>query len=166
MFHSRVKPFHIFPTPTGDPEDVLAAYLPHLFPDETASCLGDPGQIVVYASSRYGALQVMVPAYPVARGEGEAGTVEAGRRLFAHYLWGGAMVAADGIEKAVQEEAEQEEGRRRRTMLWRVRGERVLELGAGEYLFLFPLSFLFLAQTCPLTSPRSSRGRVFLSFES
>jgi hypothetical protein len=152
MLHSRIKPLP-GPHPATDndnPVDLLASFLPHLFPDEVASCLGDPGQTVVYASPRHGGLQIMVPTYPVTRTDGGGeGDVEAGRRLFAHYLWGGAMVVADGIESAAQEKEQQydkvrDEGGMERRMWWRVKGERVLELGAGECIFFFFFTCLII----------------------
>ncbi|KAL1961400.1 hypothetical protein VTO42DRAFT_128 [Malbranchea cinnamomea] len=154
--------------------DVFTSFLPHLFPDEAPSCLGDPGKTLLYSSPLYGDLRVVVPGYPAqqeqqsrAAGEGEAangingssnvsgsdsasysaGDVEEGRRLFAHYLWGGAMVVAEGIEEADRlrrsgrfdagssgtggREDELLVSRRRK---WDVKGQKVLELGAGAAL--------------------------------
>ncbi|PGG95812.1 hypothetical protein AJ80_09910 [Polytolypa hystricis UAMH7299] len=156
-----------------DTEDLLSSFLPHLFPDETPPCLGDPGKSLVYESMVWGDVRVRVPDYPAAaqEGEGDKGcegretpqeeqrqeggggggegyNVEAGRRLFAHYLWGGGLVVAEGIERAekalerrrdddgdglgkrgeeIGEGKEEEDD----AMLWRVRGESVLEVGAG-----------------------------------
>lgn len=76
----------------------------------------------------------MVPSYPgqsekrneeIAaglKGEDEkVNEVEEGRKLFAHILWSASMVVAERIEHAAADESN----------IWRVRGERVLELGAG-----------------------------------
>lgn len=68
---------------------------------------------------------------------GREGEVEAGRKLFAHYLWGGALVIADEIErryrvkKGVSSLEENACGNEREERLWDVEGQEVLELGAG-----------------------------------
>jgi predicted nicotinamide N-methyase len=87
----------------------------------------------------------MVPSYPsqserrteeIAAGlpseDGSVNAVDEGRKLFAHFLWSAAMVVAEGVEKAdtlaAQGEIDPD------TAMWTVRGERVLELGAGAAL--------------------------------
>ncbi|RMJ21564.1 putative methyltransferase, partial [Aspergillus sp. HF37] len=103
---------------------------------------GHPGQRLVYASPRYGELDIMVPAYPsqsekrseeiaaglVKRADGGVNEVDEGRKLFAHFLWSAAMVVAEGVENADTSTAVGDSD------MWRVRGERVLELGAGNNL--------------------------------
>ncbi|KAI5284041.1 hypothetical protein KEM52_003128 [Ascosphaera acerosa] len=142
----------------ADAESLLSAFLPHLFPDDTPVCLGDPGQALEYASPRWGPLRIWVPDYGVAGagagaaqeeraeasrdGDGSAcdGAVEASRKLFAHYLWGGALVIADEIERrssvkhGVLSAAEGALGNLREETLWDVEGQDVLELGAGAAL--------------------------------
>lgn len=54
-----------------------------------------------------------------------------GRRLFAHYLWGGALVVADGVEGA---DSDSHKSGKRGRGKWDVRGQRVLEVGAGKSL--------------------------------
>jgi predicted nicotinamide N-methyase len=183
MLHTRIKPFHPAATisASSDPatddtddddvEDLFASFLPHLFPDEAHSCLGNPGQSLVYSSPLYGDLVVNVPGYPastttatttsstapsagvhgsndddddaVVTGAG-GGDVEESRRLFAHYLWGAAVVVADAVEEADGhsqrrglgrdgvEDNENASRRWRRRKFWSVAGQRVLEFGAGE----------------------------------
>lgn len=176
MLQSRIKP--LLPTSTSsnneaddDAEDVFTAFLPHLFPDEAHSCLGDPGQTTLYASPLYGDLRVVVPGYPAQNttpmssnsarrtsnaaeiqssvelnNDSSGGSVEEGRKLFAHYLWGGAIVVADGIEEADKLERDKnaaliEDSRIGRRKRWNVRSQRVLELGAGEYFINVPPFF-------------------------
>ncbi|KAI9367038.1 hypothetical protein BJX61DRAFT_547880 [Aspergillus egyptiacus] len=118
-----------------DPEDLFTSFLPHLFPDDAPPFHGNPGQHLLYSSPRYGDLTIMVPSYPgqhedrskeIAAGQpdpnGGVNKVEEGRKLFAHLLWTAAMVVADGIEK---DDGDSSSG------MWKVEGERVLELGAG-----------------------------------
>ncbi|OAX76971.1 hypothetical protein ACJ72_08735, partial [Emergomyces africanus] len=115
-----------------DVEDLLTSFLPHLYPDEAPSCLGEPGRTMVYASGVWGDVRVMVPDYPKGVGdEGRQDGIEEGRRLFAHYLWGAGLVVAEGIERATKtlllcgNDAGGD-----RDIIWNVKGEKVLELGA------------------------------------
>lgn len=130
-----------------EPEDLFTAFLPHLFPDDAPSFHGDPGQRLLYSSPRYGDLEIMVPSYPgqsekrteeIAAGQNGEGRneVDEGRKLFAHFLWSAAMVVAEGVEwddddndvdTGVGNINREREGKG----MWRVKGERVLELGAG-----------------------------------
>lgn len=151
MLHTRLRPLrkHAQPPPSesaprpdfedqdaltdDSPEDLFTSFLPYLFPDDAPPFHGDPGQHLLYSSPRYGELDIMVPSYPsqsdkpseeVAAGmkqeDGKENKVEKERRLFAHFLWSAAMVVAEGIENDDGGEG-----------VWRVNGERVLELGAG-----------------------------------
>ena len=149
MLHSRLRPlFHSASTSTTttapdpdfqdedaaqyqeSPEDLFESFLPHLFPDDAPSFHGDPGQHLVYLSPVYGDFEIMVPSYPGqqqkqnAKGE----QVEEGRRLFAHFLWSAAMVVAEGVEKATARTCDDEDPD---IGIWDVKGENVLELGAG-----------------------------------
>jgi len=120
-----------------EPEDLFGAFITHLFPDDTPPFHGDPGQHLIYSSPRYGDLEIMVPTYPDqdnARPEGQ----NEGRKLFAHFLWSSGMVAAEGIELADTPEDEVDTNFaadaaaiKEAREFWGVRGERVLELGAG-----------------------------------
>lgn len=146
MLHSRLRPLPRQPQPSFDepstpdesPEDLFTSFLPHLFPDDAPPFHGDPGQRLVYASPRYGELDIMVPAYPSQSEkrseEIAAGLVKRARtaastrstrggsclRIFCGArLW----LLRRGVEKAAAEDSD----------MWSVRGERVLELGAGKY---------------------------------
>jgi len=128
------------------PEDLFSTFLPHLFPDDTPSFHGDPGQRLLYTSPRYGDLEIMVPSYPgqsekrteeIAAGvvvEGKRNEVDEKRKLFAHFLWSAAMVVAEGVERDDEDDDDADTGvdtDREDRGMWRVKGERVLELGAG-----------------------------------
>ncbi|KAI2000364.1 hypothetical protein LOZ49_006728, partial [Ophidiomyces ophidiicola] len=134
MLPARIQPLHPSSpshttlSPSSSAEDLLSSFLPHLFPDEAPPCLGIPGQQLLYSSPRYGAIRVIVPDYNDDEGEKRksGADVEAGRRLFAHYLWGGALVVAERVEEA-EKEKEKEDGADAR---WRVSGETVMEVGA------------------------------------
>ncbi|KAJ5208528.1 hypothetical protein N7449_002907 [Penicillium cf. viridicatum] len=129
-------------------EDLFSAFLPHLFPDDAPSFHGDPGQHLLYSSPRYGDLNIMVPSYPSssqkrseeiaagqAKADGSVNPVDEGRKLFAHFLWSAAMVVAEGVEQADTPIAPGEvetEAQRETRELWSIKGESVLELGAGK----------------------------------
>ncbi|KAL2819342.1 hypothetical protein BDW59DRAFT_165076 [Aspergillus cavernicola] len=128
-------------TNNENPEDLFSSFLPHLFPDDAPQFHGDPGQHLLYSSPRYGDLTIMVPSYPGQREDqseviaGGVNNVEEGRKLFAHFLWSAAMVVAEGVENA----ADFGDGKSNWNGngdggMWRVQGERVLELGAGAGL--------------------------------
>lgn len=80
----------------------------------------------------------MLPVYPGEddggeKGEGNVDT-EDGRRLFAYFLWSAALIVAQGMEETAAMEAEAEETKyvlHKDEMRWSVKGENVLELGAG-----------------------------------
>lgn len=132
-----------------DPEDLFASFIqiPHLFPDDVPHIHGDPGQHLIYSSPRYGDIQIMVPSYPgqsedkskeviaVGPADDETARLEEERKLHAHFLWSAGMVVAEGIEYADSESNSGDED----LEMWKVRGENVLELGAG----LSPRSLLF-----------------------
>lgn len=128
MIHSRLHPLPSHESDNDNdesPEDLFTSSLWNLFPDDAPSFHGDPGQCLRYASPRYGNLTIMVPSYP-GQGGGGGNSVEQGRALFAHLLWSAAMVVAEGVEDA---DDDSQTGAR---SMWRVKGERVLELGAGR----------------------------------
>ncbi|TQB72443.1 hypothetical protein MPDQ_006845 [Monascus purpureus] len=130
------------------PEDVFTSFLPHLFPDDAPSFHGDPGQHLLYSSPVFGDLKIMVPSYPFqsdkrteeiavglslgAEDEGRVNQVVAERRLFAHFLWSAAMVVAEGVERSVVSADMHADADG--ANIWDVRGESVLELGAGAAL--------------------------------
>ncbi|RDW57534.1 putative nicotinamide N-methyltransferase [Aspergillus mulundensis] len=129
-----------------DPEDVFTAFISHLFPDDAPQFHGDPGQHLLYSSPRYGELEIMVPSYPsqsrsgelsqtvaegLPRSDGHANPIEEGRKLFAHFLWSAGIVVAEGIEQADESEDKLSNADYK---IWKVQGEKVLELGAGAGL--------------------------------
>ncbi|RAH78786.1 hypothetical protein BO86DRAFT_367996 [Aspergillus japonicus CBS 114.51] len=131
----------------GEPEDIFAAFLAHLLPDDAPQFHGDPGQYLLYSSPRYGDLTIQVPSYPDQNAressrpqpsdsdssannvdsDSDAGQVEAQRKLFAHFVWSSGLVVAEAIEDA-------HAGHEHVDEMWKVEGERVLELGAGAAL--------------------------------
>ena len=155
MLHSRLRPLpHARPSTTSapapefddqdidqsrlleSPEDLFSSFLPYLFPDDAPSFHGDPGQHLIYMSPAYGDVEIMVPSYP---GQSEKqqpqhqnakimGHVDEGRRLFAHFLWSAAMVVAEGVERSAMSSSPDDDSD---AHIWDVRGESVLELGAG-----------------------------------
>lgn len=152
-------------------EDLFGSFLPHLFPDDAPSFHGDPGQHLLYSSPRYGDLNIMVPSYPsssskrseeiaagLAKPDGSVNEVDEGRKLFAHFLWSAAMVVAEGVEQADTPTAPGEtetETQIENRELWSIKGESVLELGAGKWQFISHLHSLQLTlySTNPPTNP-------------
>ncbi|KAL5003794.1 hypothetical protein BDV10DRAFT_3308 [Aspergillus recurvatus] len=131
------------PDAEDDTEDLFSSFLPHLFPEDAPQFHGDPGQHLLYSSPRYGELQIMVPSYPsqsqtgerskeiaegLLRSDSQVNRVEEGRKLFAHFLWSAAMVVAEGLEQADTGSGNSD------AEIWKVQGEKVLELGAGAGL--------------------------------
>ncbi|KAL4947190.1 hypothetical protein BDW69DRAFT_178900 [Aspergillus filifer] len=126
------------------PEDFFASFIriPHLFPDDAPPFHGDPGQHLLYSSPRYGDIRIMVPSYPSQGNQAsdnaleqpptdsEASIVEDRRKLYAHFLWSEGMVIAEGIELAESDNPLPGD----KCDMWKVRGEKVLELGAGAGL--------------------------------
>ncbi|KIX98052.1 uncharacterized protein Z520_06131 [Fonsecaea multimorphosa CBS 102226] len=111
---------------------------------------GVPGGTYTYHSRRFGDIDLKIPQHP---------DVEEGRKLFAHYLWNAAVIAAQGIERASFDDAEagnqalppheqseennDEDGEEKKEgaaewkwqrKYWDVRGKTVAELGAGTAL--------------------------------
>lgn len=127
-----------------NPEDLFSTFLAHLFPDDAPQFHGDPGQHLLYSSSRYGELEIMVPSWPGENKKIEdtglenekkegSNQAEVGRRLFAHHLWTAGMLVAEGVENADCKVTESESAAQRETRdIWSVQGETVMELGAGE----------------------------------
>ncbi|RAK75427.1 putative nicotinamide N-methyltransferase [Aspergillus fijiensis CBS 313.89] len=129
-------------------EDIFAAFLPHLLPDDAPQFHGDPGQYLLYSSPLYGDLSIQVPSYPDQSGSAfsspeqsdsdsssansidsnsDASQVDARRRLFAHIVWSAGLVVAEAVEDA-------HAGHEYVDEMWKVEGEKVLELGAGAAL--------------------------------
>ncbi|PYH95540.1 hypothetical protein BO71DRAFT_428928 [Aspergillus ellipticus CBS 707.79] len=108
-------------TPTR-PEDLFGAFLPHLFPDDAPSYHGDPGQHLLYSSPRYGDLEIMVPSYP---SQSESRTQE---------MAAGLLRTDEGVEQADTLDSCGQMTENDDVAMWKVKGERVLELGAGAAL--------------------------------
>lgn len=96
------------------PEDIFASAL-NLFPDNLRNQHGDLGDVIVYKSKKYGELELRT-ADPSAESE---------RQLFSHYLWNAGVLMA---ERVSGERLLNDKERRQ----WDVKGETVIELGAGE----------------------------------
>lgn len=126
------------------PEDILDnTSLTIFYPDAQRTFHGDPGSHIIYMSKRYGDIRLQL-ADPQGGDE---------RWLFAHHLWNSSVLLAElisneaaraertnwhgvdnegsddntrALAKADSDQAELEAAGR-----WSVKGERVLELGAG-----------------------------------
>ncbi|KUJ20923.1 uncharacterized protein LY89DRAFT_729740 [Mollisia scopiformis] len=99
---------------SNDPEDILFSTLGVIFPDDITNQHGDSTSSVIYLSSTFGSLTLSL-----ADPQGEDN-----RRLFSHFLWNAGLQLAEFIELGKDEVGRE----------WSVKGERVLELGAGTGL--------------------------------
>jgi nicotinamide N-methyltransferase len=99
---------------TNDPEDILASSLGVIFPDDITNQHGDSSSSVIYLSPTFGPITLSLSD---PQGENN-------RRLFSHFLWNSGLQLAEFIE-----ERSDDKGRN-----WDVKGEDVLELGAGTGL--------------------------------
>lgn len=116
------------------PEDIFDSTRGSIFTDDLQNQHGDdPDTTIVYKNARYGELELRAADV---NGEEQ-------RRKFAHYLWNagvlmGELVGGRATEPA-DEDADEDEGWKdgewwasaEEEEKWGVRGERVLELGAG-----------------------------------
>lgn len=124
------------PPDAPEAEDIFSSALTTIFTDDAINSWGSPGASIQYRSPRYGVITLKVPIHP---------DEEQGRKLFAHYLWNAGVVAADAIEAASSDEEMSGDGEVENTAAvveegeemkwdpryWDVRGQRVLEIGAG-----------------------------------
>lgn len=115
------------------PEDLFSSTLGSIFTDDLQNQHGDdPDTTIVYKNGVYGDIELRTADV---NGEEQ-------RRKFAHYLWNAGVLMGEVVGGRPDEKAEggdedegwkgdewwvnkEEEGR------WHVKGERVLELGAG-----------------------------------
>ncbi|KAF2415963.1 hypothetical protein EJ08DRAFT_703764 [Tothia fuscella] len=121
-----------------EPEDLFQSSLGLIFTDDLQNQHGDPGTTVTYRSNGYGDLEFEI-ADP--SGENE-------RTKFAHYLWNAGVLMGEfvgGREKEKGNDSDYDgvwgmrkfEGKREWWLdvdeeeMWKIRGEKVLELGAG-----------------------------------
>lgn len=95
------------PDDEDEPEDIFAAAPGFLFTDDLRNHHGDNRSLLVYKSKRFGDIELRT-ADPKSEND---------RKLFAHYLWNAGIMMAELIG---QESSK-----------WSVKGQRVLELGAG-----------------------------------
>ncbi|KAF2502589.1 hypothetical protein BU16DRAFT_587888 [Lophium mytilinum] len=116
------------PTAVPGPEDFLSSALGTLFPDDCQNMHGDdPDTVILYKNKRFGELELTV-AEP--SGEEE-------RRKFAHYLWNAGVLMGELVAGRKGENEGDGRGIGRwwvsneEERLWGVKGETVLELGAG-----------------------------------
>ncbi|EME87717.1 uncharacterized protein MYCFIDRAFT_75560 [Pseudocercospora fijiensis CIRAD86] len=100
--------YAIAPDDDEEPEDIFASAPGLIFPDDTRDMHGDDRSVLVYKSQRFGDIELRT-ANP---------EQEADRQLFAHYLWNAGIKMAELISNEPDAR-------------WTVKGERVLELGAG-----------------------------------
>ncbi|KAL4808902.1 hypothetical protein BDV18DRAFT_157841 [Aspergillus unguis] len=129
-----------------DPEDLFASFIriPNLLPDDLPHTHGEPGQLLLYSSPRYGDVRIMVPSYPdqedkdaLPPGDSTNNGTQQSRSLWAHFLWVAGLVVAEGIERAdsgSQSEGDDDDDDDDDAAMWKVQGEEVLELGAGAGL--------------------------------
>lgn len=109
-----------------EPEDIFTSSLGLVFTDDAQNMHGDPDNVVIYKSSKFGEIDLGV-ADP--QGEDE-------RRKFAHYLWNAGILMGElvggrpgrfpGADQSREWWVGEDEEH-----FWNVRGETVLELGAG-----------------------------------
>ncbi|QDS73690.1 hypothetical protein FKW77_003025 [Venturia effusa] len=142
MLSSLLRAISKSSTAEPEPEDIFQYSLGLIFTDDLQIQHGDPGTTVKYRSNGYGDLE-----FELADPQGEEE-----RTKFAHYLWnagvlmselvGGRGRERDGKRDSLQESDEEAWGKRtfktgewwlaeHEEEKWSVKGERVLELGAG-----------------------------------
>ncbi|PBP19610.1 nicotinamide N-methyltransferase [Diplocarpon rosae] len=105
---------------TEEQEDFFCSSLAVIFPDDIMNQHGDKDSSVVYLSQSHGSIELSL-----ADPQGDDC-----RKLFSHFLWNASVQLAEFIEEGrlwKGAEGEQLEA-------WIVKGERVLELGAGTGL--------------------------------
>lgn len=96
------------PDDNEHPEDIFAAAPGLIFTDDLRNFHGDGSSVLLYKSKRFGDIELRT-ADPAK---------ESDRKLFAHYLWNAGVKGAEMISQESDP-------------AWMVKGERVLELGAG-----------------------------------
>jgi nicotinamide N-methyltransferase len=108
-----------------DPEDILASSIPLLFPHAAHNQHGNPGETLTYTSP---------PAQPIKLHLSDP-VADEDRRLFAHYVWNASIFLAEAIGNGSWFRNLGEDSRCRQDD-WSVKGEKILELGAGKVYFL------------------------------
>ncbi|KAI9796792.1 MAG: hypothetical protein M1835_003148 [Candelina submexicana] len=121
MLTSKIR---LPPNSTNTPEDILSSSLHILYPDDLCNQHGEPGSQVIYTSSQFGDIELRL-ADP--QGEEQ-------RLLFSHYLWNAGVLLAELLGNDGVDEIDENAGGGPLGKKWSVKGERVLELGAGTGL--------------------------------
>ena len=108
-------------------EDILSDAAEILYPDRYRNIHGDPGSEIIYASDHFGDIWLKTAA----SNDGDD------YFLFAHYLWNAGLQLAELISDGspAREDAVLESSMPERPVNWSVKGEKVLELGAGRSTF-------------------------------
>ncbi|MCJ1284169.1 hypothetical protein MMC26_003500 [Xylographa opegraphella] len=108
------------PNESDSTEDIFSSALNTIFTDDLLNQHGDPGSSVIYKSKAFGDLELKLVD---PRGEDA-------RRLFAQYLWNSGILIAELIGGGTDDG----HAMKARGGSWNVRGETVMELGAGTGL--------------------------------
>ncbi|MCJ1387740.1 hypothetical protein MMC18_000583 [Xylographa bjoerkii] len=101
-------------------EDIFSSALGTIFTDDLLNQHGDPGSSVIYKSKAFGDLEL-----ELVDPEGEDA-----RKLFAQYLWNSGVLMAELIGGGTEDG----QAMKARGGSWSVKGETVMELGAGTGL--------------------------------
>ena len=118
-----------------EPEDIFGSSLGGVITDDLQNQHGeDPETVILYRNAKYGELELRTADF-----DGEEQ-----RRKFAHYLWNAGVMIAElvtGRVKEGEQKTEDDEFTRwengnwwtseEEEKQWSVKGEKVLELGAG-----------------------------------
>jgi hypothetical protein len=115
-----------------EPEDIFGSSLGGIFVDDTQNLHGDSDAVILYRNAKFGELELRTADV---NGEEQ-------RRKFAHYLWNAGVMMAELVSGRVEGGEglqEDEEGwrddewwtDREEEKQWSVKGETVLEMGAG-----------------------------------
>lgn len=99
----------IAPDQDEEVEDIFACAPGLIFTDNLRNLHGSPDSLIIYKSARFGSIE-LTTADP---------SLEDERRLFSHYLWNAGIKLSELIS---QEDSQ----------AWNVKGQSVLELGAGR----------------------------------
>ncbi|MCJ1377969.1 hypothetical protein MMC17_001065 [Xylographa soralifera] len=108
------------PTEPASIEDIFSSALGTIFTDDLLNQHGDPGSSVIYKSKACGDLELQLVD---PRGEDA-------RKLFAQYLWNSGLLMAELIGGGTEDG----QAMKARGGSWNVKGETVMELGAGTGL--------------------------------
>ena len=105
-------------------EDILSDSFETIYPDQYRNLHGDPGSEIIYDSPRFGDIHLSL-----------ADTHEQGDHfLFAHYLWNASLQLSEYItqDSDVGTASERGGSGEVKETVWSVKGEKMLEVGAGR----------------------------------